>query len=141
VSAVSVDVRGVRELMQSLDKLDHANANRVLQKAVGKGATSLKADVQREAPKRTGRLRKSATAHRAKRDRPASIVTNRRSRAYWWPMVIGGSKPHDIRMPGGGTIRHPGHKGNDFLSRGLAKGQDKAMAAVAKVLGDYLDSI
>jgi hypothetical protein len=116
MSAIGVDVRGVKELTASLDKLDHANANKVLQKAVGKGAISLKGDVQREAPKRTGKLRKSATAHRAKRDRPASIVTNRRSVAYWWPMVIGGSKPHDIHMPKGGTIRHPGHKGFDLIS-------------------------
>ena len=167
MNGVTVDIRGAAELQRSLEKLGGAEANAMLQKATAAAARSLKRDVVSEMPKPRlpgdgrsypGALKRSATAKRARRDRPASIVTNRRSVAYWWPMVLGGSRPHRIRFPGqvaagvqrsnlkggtrgGGNIRHPGHKGNDFLSRGLAKGQDKAMAAASAVLDKYLASI
>ena len=164
---IGVTVRGLDELLASLEKLNHPNADKMLQDATKAAGTSLKKDVQAEMPPARlpgdgrsypGALRRSASVRKARWQRPATLVTNRRSVAYWWPMVIGGSRPHRIRFPdqkaagvtrsdlkngqrGKGNIKHPGHRGNDFLSRALARGGDKATAAAAKVLGDYLDSI
>jgi hypothetical protein len=149
---------------------DTKEMEKVLLKATDAAArTVVKPAVLREMPPdrkpgyskaSAGALRRSLWVHRAKRKYGSvgTLVTNHRKVAFWWPMVIGGSRPHRIRFPnqvaagvqrsnlksgvrGGGNIRHPGHGGNDFLSRAFAKSQGPALAKINDAIGRYLDRL
>jgi len=123
----------------------------VLQKASSAGAKAIKPYVRAETPKgKTGRMRKSISATQAKRDRPAAIVKFRPKIAYYRHMVIGGTKPHRIRFPdqkeagvpkSQGNIRHPGAKGNDVMGRAWSNGKTVTIAAVNKVIREYLEAL
>jgi hypothetical protein len=148
---IGVDIRGIPEVRSALGKMEGPLMKRTLQKAATAGAKTLKPFVQAEAPKgKTGRLRKSVSSRQARRERPAAVVSARPKVAFYRHMVIGGTKPHQIRFPNQkaagvpksqGNISHPGAKPNPFVSRGFDRGQSAAMAAVEKVVGDYLDSL
>jgi hypothetical protein len=122
---IGIDVRGIPEVKAALGKLGGPGMNRTLQKASSAGAKVLKPYVKAEAPVRTGRLRKGVSARVAKRDRPAAIVGHRK--VFYWPMVVGGTKR--------------GQRANPFVARGYDKGQTAALAAIDKVIADYLASI
>lgn len=148
--SVSIDVLGIPEVQEALDKLGGAPMKKTLQAASTAGAKALKPFVVAEAPKRTGKLRRSISARRAKRDLPAAIVSPRPKVAFYRHMVIGGTKPHRIRFPdqkargvpkAEGNIQHPGAKPNPFVARGYDKGKSTALAAIDQVIDTYLDSL
>jgi len=166
-AGISVSYQGLDEVQRMLSRLDDPNVKKVLQQATDAGGKVMKWAVLDEMPPNakpgwkgahSGDLRKSVWVHRAKRSRPGTVITNKRRKAFWWPMVIGGSREHRIRFPnqvkagvprsnlksgtiGGGNIHHPGHGPNPFLQRAFAIGQRGAMAAVEKVVDDYLESL
>ena len=148
--SVAIDVRGIPEVKEALGKLQAPASKKMLQLATKEGGKVLKKTVQSEAPRRTGTLRKSISARTVKRNRPGTVVSPRPKVAYYRHMVILGTKPHNIRFPNQkaagvpkseGNISHPGAKPNPFVSRGFDRGQAAAMAAVEKVVDDYLDSL
>ncbi len=155
---LGIDLRGIPEVMAALDKLTPAKTNRVLQKASSAGARALKPHIRAEAPGparpgnrhvRSGALRRSISARAARRDRPAAVVSARPKVAFYRHMVIGGTKPHEIRKPAttptGGrymrVLRHPGARANPFVARGFSKGQHDAYAAIDWVIDEYVATL
>lgn len=149
--SVAVEIRGIPEVQTMLGKLEGPAAKKALQAATKEGGKVLKKTVKAEAPRgATGNLRKSVSARTVRRDRPGTVVSPRPKIAFYRHMVIGGTKAHMIRFPdqkaagvpkSGGNIPHPGAKPNPFVSRGFDRGQAAAMAAVEKVVEDYLNEI
>ena len=149
--AVGIDVRGVPGVVAALDKLGGAPMKSALQKASTAGAKALRPFIKAEAPRgKTGKLRRSISARKAKRDLPAAIVSARPKVAFYRHMVIGGTRAHAIRFPNQvaagvpktqGNIRHPGAKANPFIARGYAKGESAALAAIDKSIDDYLETL
>lgn len=139
-----VDVRGVAEVQTYLDSVDKAS-NRTLQQATTAGARALKPFVKAAAPVQTGRLRKSVSAHQARRQRPAAIVE---PTAFYRHMVIGGTKDHGPKKASvmvfkgeHGTVftRHVrGTKPRPFVDEGFAAGEAAMNAAIDKVIDEAL---
>lgn len=134
---MSITIRGLEELQDELRKMEPAPLKKTLQKGTAAGAKLLKPHAKAEAPKRTGRLRKSIVAQAAKRDKPASIVKVRtgHSGAWYRHFVMQGTKAHRIRFAdqraagvpkAQGNIRHPGAKANPFMERTQVRYEDAA---------------
>jgi hypothetical protein len=168
LAGVSISIRGLEEVQAMLAKVaDPKQANKVLQAATAAGGNAIRAAVLNEMPGNAppgyrghaaGDLRRSLWVRRAKRQRPATIVGHHNKIAFWWGILIVGARPHKIRFPnqkaagvqrsslnhgivGGGNIAHPGLHANPFVSRAAVTGQPAAMAAVEKVVSDYLASL
>jgi hypothetical protein len=151
ITAGWISIRGLDEVQRALAKLEPAETKKLLQKASSAGAKAVKPYAQAETPRgRTGRLRKSISATQARRDRPAAIVRFRPRIAFYRTIVIGGTKPHQIRFPDqvkagvpkrAGNIRHPGAHPNDIMARAWAKGETETLAAIGKVIDTYLDQL
>jgi hypothetical protein len=154
--AVGVDVRGIPEVQAALGKMEGPAAKKMLQAATSAGGKILKKSVQAEAPRgATGKLRRSVSARAVKaKSRPGTVISPRPKVAFYRHMVIGGTKDHGPRNPanrflifkgrGGENVMVPRVKGNPpnpFVSRGFDRGQAAAMAALEKVVDDYLDSL
>lgn len=123
---MSVTILGEREVHEMLAKAMDPQLKRTLQKATTASAKFLKPKAQANAPRRTGKLRRSISATQAKRERPAAIVKARPKVAWYRHFVIKGTKPHRIRFPdqkargvpkSEGNIEHPGAKANPFIDR------------------------
>jgi hypothetical protein len=155
MSVIAVDVRGIPEVKAALGKMEGPAAKKMLQLATKEGGKVLKKAVQAEAPKgATGKLRRSVSARTVKRNRPGTVIAPRPKVAFYRHMVIGGTRDHGPRNPanrflifrgrGGENVMVPRVKGNPpnpFVSRGFDRGQAAAMAALEKVVDDYLDSL
>ena len=129
MSGIAVDVRGIPEVKEALGKLDGPAAKRMLQLATKEGGKVLKKTVQAEAPRRTGKLRRSVSARTVRRDRPGTVIAPRPKVAFYRHFVIQGTGQPGPTKP------------NPFVSRGFDRGQAAAMAALEKVVDDYLDSL
>lgn len=152
---VSVDVRGIPEVQKALGSLEGPAMKKTLQAASKAGGKVLKASVKDAAPKgATGRLKKSISARTVRKDRPGTVVSPRPKIAFYRHMVIGGTKAHGpkkshnavliFKGSRGQDVRTPWVKGvqpNPFVSRGFDRGQAAAMAALEKVVEDYLASV
>lgn len=87
---------------------------------------------KREAPVRTGTLRRSITSRVERTGERGAVGTN----LVYGRAVHEGTKPHIIRPKGKkalfwkgarhpvASVRHPGTRGNPFLTRGLATSRD-----------------
>jgi hypothetical protein len=152
---VRIDVRGIPSVQKALASLTGPPAKKMLQKASSAGGKVLRTYVRAEAPQgATGKLKKSVGARIVRRDRPGAVVSARPKVAFYRHMVIGGTKAHGPRKPQnkvlifkgsrGQDVRTPWVKGvqpNPFVSRGFDRGQAAAMAALEKVVEDYLASV
>ena len=128
MSGIAVDVRGIPEVKEALGKLEGPAAKRMLQLATKEGGKVLKKTVQAEAPRRTGKLRRSVSARTVRRDRPGTVIAPRPKVAFYRHFVIQGTGQPGPTKP------------NPFVSRGFDRGQAAAMAALEKVVEDYLAS-
>jgi len=129
MSGIAVDVRGIPEVKEALGKLEGPAAKRMLQLATKEGGKVLKKTVQAEAPRRTGKLRRSVSARTVRRDRPGTVIAPRPKVAFYRHFVIQGTGQPGPTKP------------NPFVSRGFDRGQAAAMAALEKVVDDYLESL
>lgn len=142
-----ITVLGVPEVRAALAKYEEAPLKKTLQKATNASGKFLKPKVQAEAPRRTGRLRRSISSRQARRERPATIVTARPKVAFYRHMVIGGTKPHRIRFPdqkaagvpvAQGNIAHPGAKANPFIERAAERWDEEALDVADRVIKQEL---
>jgi hypothetical protein len=170
-ASIGISIEGLPEVQRLFDRLgDTKETEKVMLKATDAAArTVVKPAVLSEMPPnrkpgnakhQAGDLRRSVWVHRAKRKygMVGTLVTNHRKIAFWWPMVIGGSRAHRIRFPnqvaagvqrsdlkygtrGDGDIQHPGHGANDFLGRAFAKSQAPALAKINDAIGRYIDRL
>ena len=142
-----IDIRGVKEAQRVLSKVEGAALKKTLQRGTNAGAKLLKPKVQAEAPRRTGKLRKSISAGQAKRERPSAIVKARPKVAYYRHMVMGGTKAHRIRFPDqkaaglpktAGNIAHPGARANPFIERVGRRYERETVEVVRRVIAEEL---
>jgi Bacteriophage HK97-gp10, putative tail-component len=114
----------------ALGKMHGPAMKKTLQLGTKEGGKVLKKTVQAEAPKgATGRLRRSVSARTVRRNRPGTVIAPRPKVAFYRHFVIGGTGQPGPTKP------------NPFVSRGFDRGQAAAMAALEKVVDDYLDSL
>lgn len=147
---IAVDIRGLEAVQSMLGQMDDPAVKKLLQQAMDAGGNALKPSVVREAP--YPKLKAAVWVHRAKRRRPATVVGHHMKNKGWtWKFVAGGTRDHGPKnAPWLAFWSHGryyvlphvrGVKANPFVARAFAHGQTAAMAAVEKVVDDYLDSL
>jgi hypothetical protein len=130
MSGIAVDVRGIPEVQKALGSLQGPDMKKTLQAASKAGGKVFKASVKDAAPEgATGKLKKSISARTVRRDRPGTVIAPRPKIAFYRHFVIQGTGQPGPTKP------------NPFVSRGFDRGQAAAMAALEKVVDDYLDSL
>lgn len=158
------EVRGVEELVRQLDQFDNPELDKRMKKALLAGARELRKEIVRQAPEKTGTLKRSIRA-KALRDRPgmppAAVVGPRRSRTKrlrertaqglratdWAPhahLVIAGTKAHAIRARGKRALRIPGLGGVHFVREIVHPGADAnpfVERAIRAAEGRALDAV
>ena len=128
MNGLSVEIKGLKELQHALDQLDKKKSKATLQKVASAGAKALKPYVVREAPRgATGKLKRSVSARKAKRNLPAAIVSPRPSVAFYRHFVIGGTKR--------------GVSPNPFVARGYDDGESAAVKAMEDEIERFLRSL
>lgn len=154
----TVDDRAQKALMRHYDP---KKLERVFTASARAGANAVSAVLERAAPvgtsKRLGQFyRREGLGHgtlkasvKARKIRKTGIqrrtigyvvgpggknVSSRRGFIRVW--VAGGTRPHEIRMPRGGVIQHPGQRANPWVARAsraaLAAGEQASDAAILR---------
>ena len=152
MSSVGISIRGIPEVQKALAQLDDKGDKAMLQKAATAGAKALKPYVVAAAPRgATGKLKRSISARKAKRNLPAAVVSPRPKVAFYRHMVIGGTKDHGPRRarmlawqtPDGPAFarRVRGTPARPFVDEGFRAGQSSAMAAIDKVIDAALETL
>ncbi len=148
---VSVDVRGDEEVIDYLHRVQ-TGQRATLQKAASAGAKALKPFIQAAAPRgATGKLRRSVSARKAKRDLPAAVVSPRPKIAFYRHMVIGGTKDHGPKnarvmiwkAPGGVIVAHhvSGTSARPFVDEGYQRGKSAMDRAIDAVIATALEGV
>lgn len=104
----SIEINGVPAVRAMLAKWQDPALSKRAQAAAKVGATTLKAPLQEAVRPLSKRMAASVYVHVAKRDRPAYVVGHHRSKAFFWPFVIGGTKAHS-------TSARDGHRSGPFV--------------------------
>lgn len=147
---IGVDIQGLPELEKALSGLTGPQMATALQKATLSGAGQIRKTVRAEAPVKTGTLRKSVSARKARGAERGYVVSPRPKVAFYRHFVVKGTKAHRIRFPNQvkwgvprqlGNIRHPGAKANGFVSRGFDAGRPAAEKAVVKSIEKYVKKV
>lgn len=94
--------QGVHDMLAQL--MDPVLTKRA-QRATKAGAMVFRAPLQAAVTPLSKRMGRSVYVHVAKRDKPAYVVGHHRRIAFFWHMVIGGTKAHSL------TSRKTGRKG------------------------------
>ena len=141
---ISFEVKGLKEVLDLLDKMEPKATNRVMAKATAEGAKKvLKPKLKSAAAGISRRLSSSVRAGSAKRDKPAGIVRFDPKRAWFRHFIIGGTKPHRIRFHDqvvagvpktGGNIQHPGAKPHPIVTEVADQYGDDALDVTEKYL-------
>jgi hypothetical protein len=92
-----VQVRGVTELQRALRPLLEPELTNMLDAENKKAAQALAKDVRAEAKPVSKHMAKAVRVKRAKTGKPGWVVGARRKVAWFWHIVIGGSKDHGPR--------------------------------------------
>ena len=144
MGSVTIEVRGLDELLKHLDKMDPKGSRKLLGKATADSAKKvLKGPTKAKAGTISQRLAHSVRAGAAKREKPAGIVKFDAKRAWFRHLVIGGTKPHRIRFPDQkargvpktqGNIRHPGARPNPVIAMVADRHGDAALDNLERFL-------
>lgn len=97
---MSIEVIGVDGVRRMLQAYTAPTITRRMQTATRAGADVFKPAVKAEARAVSKRLASSVSVRKAKRDRPATIVTFRPKVAFFRHFVIGGTRGHPPRKAG-----------------------------------------
>lgn len=96
-SAISVEVLGLSGLQKALRPLLDPELTNTIDKANKKGAQTYAKRLRPAVGARSTRMRKAVRVRRAKTGKPGWIVGSKRSVAFFWPFVIGGTRDHGPR--------------------------------------------
>jgi hypothetical protein len=144
---VSIEVKGMKEVMAVLDRMDPRDSKKVMQKATADAAKKiLKPAVIRATP--WGRMKKAVSAGIAKKDKPAGIVKYDAKKAWFRHFLIGGTRSHSVAPKkasvmafdaGGARAFSRGHsvrglRANPVISRVADQQGDRALDHVEKFL-------
>lgn len=128
---ISVDVSGEAEVHAMLAKWMDPELTKRANRATKKSANVLKRPLQAAALPLSKRMAASVYVHIAKRDKPAYVVGHHKKKAFFWHMVIGGTKAHALtarRM----SVRKALGTSRATIVRGV-----KANPIVAQVVAQY----
>lgn len=147
---MKADLTGEKELLAKLDKLETKSGKRVLGKAVRAGVAPIRKEVRRNMPVDEGEAkRNTATKLKFYRNRGTQIGLvgiKGKSKARWYLHLIEkGTKAHLIKPKRKkalslgkteeghdriyGTVKHPGAKAHNVLSKAAISQSAKAVAA------------
>lgn len=162
MSQLGIEVQGVAGVRKMLAPFLEPELSKDLQEATKKGAQVLRRPLKAELGKVSKRMAGAVSIRKAKRGRPATIVGSKRGKAFFWHMVIGGTKTHgprraqymviglnaargsgsgQVRLHGPGVMRGRGFRRaskvrgvppNPILARVAAANQSKVAAAMSK---------
>ena len=156
---VGVQLSGMADLQSALAKIAHPAQNRLVQKALTRGAVITRKFVRAEAPVGRGRggngrtmpgALKGSVGYRQARTKPGAWVRldKKKTGAFYAHMVVGGTKPHQIRThaqvaanvrrKGGGAIGHPGTAPIPFVETGFRRGEAEITAEIFRVISEGL---
>lgn len=146
--SAAVEIQGEAEVRKMLGQWMDPLLNKRAQRAAKSGANVLKGPLKAEAAKVSKRMASSVYVHVAKRDKPAYIVGHKRKKAFFWHMVVGGTRDHGPRKAGnkflvfkgrsGGTLMVPrvrGVKANPMVARVATQYSGRAYDAMVADLG------
>lgn len=94
---VRVQVTGVSAIHRALRPLLDPELTQTIDVANKKGAQSLAKDLRAEARPLSKRMARSVRVKRARTGKPGWVVGSRRKIAFFWHMVIGGTRDHGPR--------------------------------------------
>jgi hypothetical protein len=124
---ISLSFQGEREIREALAKFMDPILTQRGQRATKAGAQVLRDPLRAAVTPLSKRMGRSVYLHVAKREKPAYVVGHHRRTAFFWHMVIGGTKAHSL------TARKGGRSGPTV--RGVA-----AHPVVARVAAQYGDA-
>lgn len=141
---MSVQITGVSGVQRMLADYTTPKLPKRLQDATKAGAEVFKPAVKAEARAVSKRLARSVSVRRAKKDRPATVLTFRPKVAFFRHFVIGGTKDHGPRRAaalsfqgrnGFVVTKHVrGVRPNPIISRVADRLEGQAYAAIDKSL-------
>lgn len=139
-----IEVRGIRGVQDMLGDYTNPKLPKRLQDATKAGADVFKPAVKAEARSVSKRLARSVSVRRAKKDRPATILTFRPKVAFFRHFVIGGTRDHGPRRAaalvfqgrsGFVVTKHVrGVRPNPIITRVADRLEGQAYAAIDKAL-------
>lgn len=135
---MTISVQGVSGVRKMLAPFLDPELSRRMQDATKVGAKVLKPPLRSALSGVSKRMSKAISIRKAKRGRPATIVGSKRSKAFFWHMVIGGTKDHGPRAArymviGLNARRGSGSRSVRLQGPGVLRGQ--GLRRVSKVRG------
>jgi hypothetical protein len=124
----TIRVEGVSGVRKMLAPFLEPELTRNLQEATKQGAKQLKAPLKAAVAPLSKRMSASVYVHKAKRDRPATVIGHHVKKAFFWHMVIGGTKDHGPRAApymviGLNALRGSGSRQARISGPGALRGQ------------------
>jgi hypothetical protein len=137
--SADIEVRGLKDVLKAIDKLDPKLQKKALQKATADAAKKvLKPKVKAETPWPT--MKRAVKAGVAKREKPAGIVKYDAKKAFYRHMLLGGTKAHSTRKRRGSSIQAFDDGGMRKFSRGHDVRGIKANPVISRVADQYGDA-
>ncbi len=151
---INVEVRGLKELEKALSEFTPQMEKKALRKAIGAAAKVFRNEARNNAPRKTGKLRRSIRSEVKK----SSMFTYEgrvgpAKGMRYGHLVEFGTKPHEIvtkqkRMLAniktgivfGRKVRHPGMAGKPFLTPAFDGGHMRALDAFRYELEKFVNS-
>jgi hypothetical protein len=144
---MSIEVRGDREVREMLQNYTNPKLPRRLQTATKAGADVFKPAVKAEARRVSKRLARSVSVRRARKDRPATVLTFRPKVAFFRHFIIGGTRDHGpkrapmlvFKGKGGQIVRARRVRGvppNPIISRVARRLESACYAAIDRSLDE-----
>ena len=137
--SVDIEVRGLKDVLKAIDKLDPKLQKKSLQKATADAAKKvLKPKVKAETPWPS--MKRAVRAGVAKKEKPAGIVKYDPKRAWYRHILVGGSKAHSTKARRAGGIQAFDDGGTRKFSRGHDVRGIKANPVISRVADQYGDA-
>jgi hypothetical protein len=145
MSTIGIQVRGIEGVRKMLKAYTHPTLSRRMQTATKAGGSVFKDPLKAEARKVSKRMARGVSVRRARRERPATIVSIRPKMAFFRHFVIGGTRAHAakrapvmvFRTKDGGVVRTRHVRGvqpNPMIARVASQNEGQAYAAIDRDL-------
>jgi HK97 gp10 family phage protein len=154
---VKLEIPGIQDMRKMLEALPRRVRKKALKAGVTAGAGPIVKAAKRDAPTQSKTLKKGITKKvRAYSNGNAiAIIGENRATAgtykgkrrvpqFYWHLIIGGTKPHDIQINkgpmAGRTVHHPGANSNPFFHNAVARTKAASGAAMKKKITDVVEA-
>lgn len=144
-STVTIEVKGVSAIQRALRPLLEPKFSLQIDASNKKAAQALAKDVRSEARPASKRMAKAVRVKRARTGKPGWVVGSKRKTAFFWHMVINGTRDHGpkrakmlVFVTPTGTVRTTrvkGVKANPIVDRVVAR---RERGVEAQLERDYL---